>query len=226
MPQQRPKKGQTPINSDAFNLVPDLATINDTSGVVVSVADRTEADSIASALAAAGWPVTDARPLYVWNLSTNSLEVKVTAGWKGGIKPFGHMGKTDGFQPFTGGPNRVTFGAAQILRGGVTFSDTDDALVVPVAGLYRITAQFYTTGTGGGTELGLLYTNSVNQTGITTRHYKEPNNDTQSTCTGVIQLAAGDKVQMYAQLVGTSVSTWGTASHNGDWVEVEFMDQW
>lgn len=83
MPQQRPKKGQTPINSDAFNLVPDLATMNDTAGVIVSVADRTEADSIASALATAGWAVSDSRPLYVWNRTSGAVEVKDGIGWKG-----------------------------------------------------------------------------------------------------------------------------------------------
>lgn len=83
MPQQRSNKSQTPINSDAFNLTPDLATMADTLGVIVSVADRTEADAVATARAAAGWAVTDARPLYVWRVDIDTLEIKDSSGWRG-----------------------------------------------------------------------------------------------------------------------------------------------
>ena len=93
MPQQRPNKAQTPINSDAFNLTPDLATLADTLGVIVPVANRTEADSVATARATAGWPVTDARPLYVHNAATGRLEIKVTAGWKDWNTPLGPLYK-------------------------------------------------------------------------------------------------------------------------------------
>lgn len=81
MPQQRSNKVQTPINSDAFNLIPDLATLADTIGSIVVVANQAEGDTVASARAAAGWPVSDSRPLYVYNLTTRTLQIKATAGW-------------------------------------------------------------------------------------------------------------------------------------------------
>lgn len=83
MPQNRSNKAQTPINSDAFNLTPDLATLADTLGVIVPVANRTEADAVATARAAEGWAVSDARPLYVWRTDIDTLEIKDTAGWRG-----------------------------------------------------------------------------------------------------------------------------------------------
>lgn len=223
MPQQRPKKGQTPINSDAFNLVPDLATINDTSGVVVSVADRTEADSIASALATAGWPVTDARPLYVWNQSTNSLEVKVTAGWKGGVKPFGHMGKTNGFTAGTD-QNPVSGMAAQILRGGMTFSSADNALVVPLTGYYRLSGRTYSSGASTGGSLWQITINGVTAGfGASVWWTKTQVDEFVPLTTVVRQLTAGDKLALRAQ---QPASTWGSDGYNGCFIEVEFMDQW
>lgn len=83
MPQQRSNKSQTPINSDPFNLIPDLATMSDTLGVVVVVANQTEGDSVATARASAGWPVSDTRPLYVFDTSLNALMVKNSSGWIG-----------------------------------------------------------------------------------------------------------------------------------------------
>jgi hypothetical protein len=91
MPQQRSNKAQTPINSDAFNLTPDLATLADTLGVIVPVADRTEADSVATARAAAGWPISDSRPLFVWRTDIDTIEVKDSAGWRGHGAVVRHM---------------------------------------------------------------------------------------------------------------------------------------
>lgn len=83
MPALRSNKGQGPINSDTYSLTGDLAILIDSLEVIVPVADRTEGDSVATARAAAGWAVTDARPLFVWNTTTNTIEVKDSTGWRG-----------------------------------------------------------------------------------------------------------------------------------------------
>ena len=225
MAQTRPKKQITPLNADSFNLIPDWAATADTSGVIVSVANQAEGDTIATALSTAGYPVTDARPLYCWDLSQNTLIVRGTSGWRGGIKPFGHMGVSNGaFQALGTTPAKVAMTAAQRLRGGVTFDDANDSLVVPLAGDYRLTAQYYTTGAGSGTQLGFIYANTT-QLGITTRQTKLANEDCQSTCTGVYTLAAGDKVSLYG-ITTSGVTSWGSTGYNGDFIEVEYLDQW
>lgn len=91
MPQNRSNKSQTPINADAFNLTPDLATLADTLGVIVPVADRTEADAVATARAAEGWAVSDSRPLYVFRADTKGIEIKDGSGWRGAGSMIRHM---------------------------------------------------------------------------------------------------------------------------------------
>lgn len=91
MPQNRSNKSQTPINADAFNLTPDLATLADTLGVIVPVADRTEADAVATARAAEGWAVSDSRPLYVFRADTKGIEIKDGSGWRGPGSMIRHM---------------------------------------------------------------------------------------------------------------------------------------
>lgn len=83
MTQLRSNKAQVPTNADTWNPVGDLAILADSLEVIVPVADRTEADAVATARAAVGWPVSDARPLFVWNSTTKTLEVKDGAGWRG-----------------------------------------------------------------------------------------------------------------------------------------------
>lgn len=219
MPQQRSNKAQTPINSDAFNLTPDLATLADTLGVVVPVADRAEGDTVATARAAAGWPVSDSRPLYVWCNDTKTLDVKDSSGWRGGTIPFGHMGRTDLFQTIT---TEVTVGmsAAQILKGGVTFDNATDSLVVPISGYYRVSIQAYGTGSWGATYWGLVYKNSAVPLGPQCRFWKGDSADHIAHASGIVQLTAGDKVYV---AMGGAQSTWGSSGFNGTYLEVEWI---
>lgn len=223
MPQTRSNKSQTPINSDAFNLIPDLATFSDSLGVVIPVTDDAEGDTIATARAAAGWPVTDARPLFVYNTTTKTARLKNTSGWRNLIDstavPFGHVGKTDGFQAITT-LAKNTFTAAQHLKGGVTFDNTNDNLVVPVAGLYRISFQHYTSGAGSGTQVAAVYV-GVTQIGISSRYGKDAAADTVSHGSGIYQLAANDTVSLHSEHTA-NVSSWGTNGYNGTYLEVEY----
>lgn len=83
MPALRSNKGQGPINSDTYSLTGDLAILIDSLEVIVPVADRAEGEIVAAARTAAGWAVTDARPLFVWNSTTDTIEVKDSTGWRG-----------------------------------------------------------------------------------------------------------------------------------------------
>jgi hypothetical protein len=227
MPQQRPKKQQTPINSDAFNLTPDWATTADTSGVIVSVVDRTEADAIATALSAAGWPVTDARPLYVWNQSTGTLDVKVTSGWKGATRPFAHMGKTNGFQSITVLPTKqaVFFSTAQVLEGGMTYNDTADAVAVPRSGPYNIRLKgFWTGGASAICQAGIRVNNATPDGMMQAPQMsvnKMDGSDVYCHSVGRVTLNAGDEIGMWEMASG-SVNVWGTNGYDGAYVEVEW----
>jgi hypothetical protein len=143
-------------------------------------------------------------------------------------RPFGHMGMTSGFfLPGNGG--RPPMEAAQILRGGMSFDDANDALAVPKDGLYRVSAQIYSSGFGWGTQIGVVICKPAGggadfQTGLNTRFFKEQGNDTPDTTghiTGTLDLNAGDKLYLSCFFTGL-VSTWGASGFSGTYLELEF----
>lgn len=89
MPQTRSTKVQTPINSDTFNLTGDLATMAESIPALIPVANDAEGDTIATARAAAGFAVNDARPLTVYNNATKTIRVKDSGGWRDMNGPLG-----------------------------------------------------------------------------------------------------------------------------------------
>lgn len=222
MPTTRSNQGQAPVNADTFNLTGDLAKLVDSMQVVVTVANQAAGDAVASARAAAGFAVTDARPLFCWDQSQNALIVKGSSGWRGGVKPFGHMGKTNGFTAGTD-QNPVTGMAAQILRGGMTFSSADNALVVPLTGYYRISGKAYTSGGATGGSLWNILQNTTTETGSSMWWTKTQVDEMLPFPTIVRQLTAGDKISMRAR---QPASVWGASGYDGTFLEVEYMDQW
>lgn len=158
----------------------------------------------------------------------SAAEVQALADALAAQRPFGHAGITNGFSaPGAGG--RAPFDAAQVLRGGMAFDNTNDALTVPKAGLYRINLQSYASGAGWGTQSSVIYVKPASlaadyQPGINTRYYREGSNGPPDTCyhaTGTVQLAAGDKVYLVQWFTGQT-NTWGTNGYNGTYLEVEF----
>ena len=223
MPQTRSNQAQTPVNSDALNITTDLATMADSLQVVVTVANQAAGDAVATARAAAGFPVTDARPLFCWDQSQNALIVKGSSGWRGGIKPFGHAGKTNGFTAGGAVLNPVVL-TSQILRGGMTFEGSPNySLVVPLTGYYRVTARGYFSGGQAAHGVSALaYINGTASTAAAARWTKTQVDEYQmASC--VMSLNAGDKVRL---VTDSASSTWGSDGFNGAWIEVEFMDQW
>lgn len=82
MPQTTSNLATVPINSDTFNLTPDMATMGESLLTLVPVASDAAGDTVATARAAAGFAVSDARPLFVYNTTTKTIRVKGTAGWR------------------------------------------------------------------------------------------------------------------------------------------------
>jgi hypothetical protein len=217
--------GQSPINSDTFNLTADLATLVDSMEVIVPVASDAAGDTIATARAAAGFPVTDARPLFVYNTVTKTARVKDSGGWRnladGLTKTFAHVGRTGSFQTATGGVT-VVYPTPQYMFGGITWDSASNQLVVPVAGYYRVNAQYYFTGATGAVGTGYLYKNTANTQPIGSRValWKADSADYIGSASGIILLAAGDKVGTW---INYSSSTWGTDGWNGTFMEVELL---
>jgi hypothetical protein len=132
--------------------------------------------------------------------------------------PFGHMGKTNGFQTISTSAT-VVMNAAQELVGGVTYNNTNNALVVPVAGRYQVTVCFYTSG-GVGYGTGAIMKNGVS-TGIVARVQQTSGaNDMASSMTGQVPLAAGDQLSIVG---GFPFNTYGSTGYNGTYLEAEFQ---
>jgi hypothetical protein len=228
MPTTRANQVQTPVNADTFNLTGDLAKMADSAQVIVTVANQAAGDAIATARAAAGFAVSDARPLFCWDLSTSSLIIKVTAGWKGGQRPFGHMGKTNGFQSITVLPTKqaVFFAAAQVLEGGMTYNDTGDAMVVPKTGPYNIRIKgFWTGGPSAICQAGIRVNNATPDGMMQAPQMsinKQDGSDVYAHSVGRVSLNAGDEVGLWEMTSGSGINVWGTNGYDGAWLEVEW----
>lgn len=158
----------------------------------------------------------------------NRLVEKVTGGWKAVEAPFGHVGCVDGFQPITGGNGAyMTFSAAQELLGGMTFSNTDDALVVPIAGLYDIHVKCYVSGgsnygsSGGATINSVALPPGAAEIGAITAFYKWDGADYVHHGNVRRRLAAGDKIRLWQG--APQGSTWGITGYNGAFLEVLYV---
>lgn len=152
---------------------------------------------------------------------------KTASGWmQAGVQPFGHLGRTAGFQAVGTGAY-VVFDTAQELIGGMTFDNANDCLTIPVAGLYRITGHCYFTGSLTYTATGDV---TINQTanppaftsGARMGTWKQDANDVVAHGSTVRRLAVGDKLRLWTG-GNASTSTFGTDGYNGSWLEAEYV---
>lgn len=162
MTQLRSNKAQVPTNADTWNPTGDLAILADSLEVIVPVADRTEADSVATARAAAGWAVSDARPLFVWNTTTKTIEVKDSSGWRGaGLRiRFQHFLSSafvvsGGNVSWDVGP-LVNQATDQINGGFATQSGTSGIINIAETGWYSIHSVCMPNGSPGNTLMSLI----------------------------------------------------------------------
>lgn len=144
---------------------------------------------------------------------------------KVGVEPYGHMGKTSGFQTIGSSSVRLTFDSAQELRGGFTFDNANDALIVPTSGRYRAHIKCVFSGGGGqGLNVLSLLINGAAATGVFNKPHvavsKMDGNDIAVHGFGTIPLNKNDKVALSAQ---SGANAWGDNGYNGAYIELEWV---
>lgn len=137
--------------------------------------------------------------------------------------PFGHMGRTAGFQAVSAGGTVVAMDAAQDLRGGMTFDNATDSLVIPVAGLYRLTVRGYLSGSTGYLASVKSQKNLTDLSGSHASTWKSDGSDYMFSTTVSRAFAVGDKVNLICSSSNGGGSTWGTDGYNGAYIELQFV---
>jgi hypothetical protein len=160
-------------------------------------------------------------------LDTNydKIDTGIHDAYVGTGKPFGHMGRTASFIALNGSTQTViTMDAAQDLKGGMTFDNANDALVVPIIGRYWIHYKAYFTGAASGNSQAQIQVNGATTSGLqqgpSSSHNKMDGNDVYPHGMGILQLNAGDKVSI-SQMA--TCSAWGTNGYDGTFLEVQYL---
>lgn len=160
------------------------------------------------------------------------LDLGVQCSWDGArwvaapaAVRFGHMGRTDAFQPLSADQMQtVHMSAAQDLLGGVGFDAARSALTVPVTGRWSISCRFYATGRAGVQAAGQATIGRGSTTlaveGTYLGFWKADHQDYMSQSAVTQHLVAGDKIFLQMQYGG---STWGTNGYNGSAVEIQYL---
>jgi hypothetical protein len=144
MPTTRSNLAQTPVNSDTLNWTGDLATLADSLEVIVPAANTAAGDTIATARAAAGFAVSDARPLFIWDQSQDCIMVKDSSGWRGAGARQRHMEFYENSFAVSGGyvswdAGALEVDAAKTINGGfATQSGTSGTITIQETGWYSV----------------------------------------------------------------------------------------
>jgi len=196
--------------------VPDTSYAGITDTPVIAVATGfpaagatypANAPSIPANSLALAWVMVNANATSITTTNITTLATGVS-------KPFGHAGKTNGF---TVAATPVPL-AAQVLRGGMTFDAVNNALVIPIAGSYRITAKLYSS--GGQTGLCSISARvNAGSTGAGAQWTKTAVDEFQSGAI-VRPFSAGDKIDM---TVTSPADVYGSDGYNGTFLEVEYV---
>jgi hypothetical protein len=179
-----------------------------------------------------GWfhPGTDEAPAGPYAFETLATDVETTV--KGiddrvefleSVNPLGHMGRTAGFQNISG-DTRVSMDSAQVLRGGMAFSNSLDALVVPLTGYYYVSIHLYASGAPGVYYRGRVSKNAgAAFIGPKVAFWKEDGNDYFQSASSLVLLNEGDSLSLRvsAGAAGT-VNVWGTTGFDGCFIEAEY----
>lgn len=138
------------------------------------------------------------------------------------VQPFGHMGASNGFQAVSGAGTIVAMSAAQELAGGMTFDNAADSLVVPKAGLYRITCRGYLSGSAGYIATIKAQKNLTDIAGTYGASWKADSSDYIVVTTVTRRLAAGDKINLIAGSGNSAGSSYGIDGYNGSALELSW----
>jgi len=166
-------------------------------------------------------PEQHSRALYERNLVRQNDAEKARLANSG--MPFGHIGRTGGFQTLGGADIGVVITVAQELRGGMTFEAASAGrMIIPKSGLYEIRCRIYGTAGSAYTLDGGAYKNSVILPGTQATFYKATSSDIKDFTICTVPLVAGDKVGLG---MTSTQSTWGTDGYNGSWLEIKYVGE-
>lgn len=136
--------------------------------------------------------------------------------------PFGHAGKTNGFQTINGSDVAVVLNVAQKLKGGMTFETSSGGrLVIPITGQYEVRVKGYVSESSGYDWMAAAYKNSVQMEETEIFEYKQTTSDYKDYSFATVDLAAGDRIGLGMTLPNRK--TWGTNGYNGTWLEVKYV---
>lgn len=146
--------------------------------------------------------------------------------WKGVANevPFGHMGRTQGFQ--AGGTTaKVVMAAAQELKGGMTFDATEFALVIPKTGRYFVNIKGYFSGDASNINIAGILRNNVEggiYQGVQVASVKNNAADISLKSSTILPFTAGDKISLFQT---SPQSAWGTNGYNGSYLEMLYVGE-
>ena len=145
MPQTRANKGVVPVNSDAYNLTTDLATLVDSLTPLVKVANQTERDNLPSSIKQPGLVVARGDMPGVTEVYDG------TTWWKsGGPMHAEFTGSNAPPNNTLWGTGPLTFSSATSINGGFATSPANSKVALPI-GVYNIFVRFVTDITTNGT---------------------------------------------------------------------------
>lgn len=151
MPQTRKNKIQVPLNSDAYNLVPDLTTMADTANVFPKVASASERNGLTS-------PVNGDKVVRT-DLPGAPIETYDGTNWLEGWIDFGAPLNIAGNWTTTGRFWGIRLGARTLVTGVAQFARTTSTLSLPGGGVSYVNfGQFIPTAalSGlGGPQIGM-----------------------------------------------------------------------
>lgn len=135
----------------------------------------------------------------------------------------GHGGQTGSFNAMTTAGVVVPI-AGQDLYGGVAVAS--NALVAPVAGLYRVSYRFYISGGSGYYAYLRIHKNGVLDTSFPIiTIYKGTTQDYADFTSVQKRLTANDALQMQAVCSTAGGSVFGSTGYDGGYIELELIQQ-
>lgn len=146
--------------------------------------------------------------------------------WKGmsGEVPFGHMGRTQGFQ--AGGTiSKIVMAAAQELKGGMGFSNTTWELIIPKAGRYLTSVKGYFSGDASNINHVGILVNGVDSgiyQGAQVAGVKQGSADISLRGSIILPFALNDRIALFQT---SSQSAWGTTGYNGSFLELLYIGE-
>jgi len=159
---------------------------------------------------------------YDLNLTNQNLD-KIDADAANSLKlnePFGHIGRTAGFQTIGGSDVGVICTEIETAGGMVFESASAGRLVIPKNGKYLCVGKVYATGSSAVGCGGGPYLNAVKVQRGFINYWKGDTNDFSTSFAMTMDLNATDRIGLGMTFSG---STWGTDGGNGSYLQLYYI---